>query len=55
MDRIPMCWKCVSAIIEGDETEGWRVIGCKECIAIQSYYDAKELCPLIQEFNDDET
>ena len=53
MKQIPMCWKCASAITELgkqlDSPGSHTLTGCKECKEIESYQDAKELCPLIKE------
>lgn len=48
--NFPLCNKCCNAIIEWKETDFGRcgiLTGCKECVKIKSFEDAKSLCPLL--------
>lgn len=55
MRTVPLCYKCVSAIIEQHGGNDWsKVVGCKECDEIKSYDDARTKCPLLpSEVSDD--
>jgi hypothetical protein len=49
-EKIPICWKCASSIIEpNDDEQGYNLKGCKEEKKIHSYRDAEKLCPLLKE------
>jgi len=47
-DKIPMCWKCASAMKTLTKGQGaFELTGCTECDDIKNFADAQKLCPLI--------
>ena len=44
--RIPICWKCESAITGPSSGRGQSFLGCKAEESIKSYSDAQKRCPL---------
>ena len=44
---IPLCHKCVNALVMQFESGAREYIGCKEERRIKKYADAKRLCPVI--------
>ena len=56
LTMIPLSWKCKSAITKLEKTilgDMRILVGCEENYFIRCYEDAQEMCPLIQDDNNE--